>query len=116
MATKPRAKLEADLVHPFIIHASVIGRIHTCLAFIAFLTALCVGCLCHYKKIVKNGVAGYPEEWFPSVSATYVMSSTISARSDLLIRIGDWYPERNLFQILIALTSGTLCCKLVFLA
>jgi hypothetical protein len=21
-------------------------------------------------------------------------------------RIGDWYPERNLFQILIALTSG----------
>jgi hypothetical protein len=42
------------------------------------------------KKIVKNGVAGYPQEWFPSVSAT----------------IGDWYPERNIFQILITLTSG----------
>ncbi|CCO30822.1 Protein cwh43 [Rhizoctonia solani AG-1 IB] len=40
--------------------------------------------------IVKNGVAGWPQEWWPSVSAT----------------IGDWYPERNLFQILIALTSG----------
>jgi hypothetical protein len=24
-----------------------------------------------------------------------------------LLSIGDWYPERNLFQILIALTSGT---------
>lgn len=23
-------------------------------------------------------------------------------------RIGDWYPERNLFQILIAITSGTV--------
>ncbi|KAG1850764.1 Frag1/DRAM/Sfk1 family-domain-containing protein [Suillus tomentosus] len=34
----------------------------------------------------KNGVAGYPDEWFPSVSAT----------------IGDWYPERNIFQIFIA--------------
>ncbi|BGP42687.1 Protein cwh43 [Rhodotorula kratochvilovae] len=33
---------------------------------------------------------GYPDEWFPSVSAT----------------IGDWFPERNVFQILIALTSG----------
>lgn len=33
---------------------------------------------------------GYPQEWFPSVSAT----------------IGDWFPERNVFQILIALTSG----------
>ena len=24
--------------------------------------------------------------------------------------IGDWYPERNLFQILIALTSGKQIC------
>ncbi|KAF9466466.1 Frag1/DRAM/Sfk1 family-domain-containing protein [Collybia nuda] len=75
---------------PFVLHASLIGRAHTYLASAAFLVALCVGSWCHYKKIVKNGVAGYPEEWFPSVSAT----------------IGDWYPERNLFQILIALTSG----------
>jgi len=33
---------------------------------------------------------GYPDEWFPSVSAT----------------IGDRYPERSLFQLFIALTSG----------
>ncbi|TFK70310.1 hypothetical protein BDN72DRAFT_766702 [Pluteus cervinus] len=70
--------------------AASVARSHTYLAATAFLTALVVGCLCHYKKIVKNSIAGYPEEWFPSVSAT----------------IGDWYPERSLFQFLIALTAG----------
>ena len=33
---------------------------------------------------------GYPDEWFPSVSAT----------------IGDRYPERSVFQFFIAMTSG----------
>ena len=33
---------------------------------------------------------GYPQEWFPSVSAT----------------IGDRYPERAVFQVFIAITSG----------
>ncbi|RPD60996.1 hypothetical protein L226DRAFT_462521 [Lentinus tigrinus ALCF2SS1-7] len=75
---------------PFVLHASTLARAHTYLAFAAFLSALVVGCALHYKKIVKNGVAGYPHEWFPSVSAT----------------IGDWYPERNIFQILIAINSG----------
>lgn len=75
---------------PFVLNASSIARAHTVLAATAFSAALIVGCACHYKKVVQNGVAGYPQEWFPSVSAT----------------IGDWYPERNLFQILIALTSG----------
>ncbi|KAL4268280.1 Calcofluor white hypersensitive protein [Pleurotus pulmonarius] len=70
--------------------ASIIARVHSWLACTAFASALCIGCLLHYKKIVKNGVAGYPQEWFPSVSAT----------------IGDWYPERNIFQVLIALTAG----------
>ncbi|KAJ3826969.1 Frag1/DRAM/Sfk1 family-domain-containing protein [Lentinula raphanica] len=73
-----------------VLKASTIARAHTILAYAAFASALALGLLLHYKKIVKNGVAGYPEEWFPSVSAT----------------IGDWYPERNVFQILIALTSG----------
>ena len=35
---------------------------------------------------------GYPQEWFPSVSAT----------------IGDRYPERSVFQLFIAITSGRL--------
>ncbi|KAG0306219.1 hypothetical protein BGZ97_000834, partial [Linnemannia gamsii] len=56
----------------------------------AFILAFIIGCYGHYYKIVKNGVAGYPDEWFPSVSAT----------------TGDWYPERNICQIFIALTSG----------
>ncbi|CAG8702252.1 1805_t:CDS:2, partial [Gigaspora margarita] len=56
----------------------------------AFLFALFVGCYTHYRKIVKNEFYGYPDEWFPSVSAT----------------TGDWYPERAVFQIFIALCSG----------
>ncbi|KAG0054177.1 hypothetical protein BGZ83_011787 [Gryganskiella cystojenkinii] len=63
---------------------------HTIFGASAFILAFVVGCYAHYYKIVKNGVAGYPEEWFPSVSAT----------------TGDYYPERNLCQIFIALTSG----------
>lgn len=51
--------------------ASWVATAHTTLASLAFLTALAVGTSLHYKKIVKNGVAGYPQEWFPSVSATY---------------------------------------------
>lgn len=56
----------------------------------AFLCALVVGVALHYEKIVRNAFHDYPQEWLPSVSAT----------------IGDWFPERNLFQFLIALTSG----------
>ncbi|WFD34418.1 Protein cwh43 [Malassezia cuniculi] len=63
---------------------------HTVLGYAAFLSALVVGIHLHYRRIVKNGVAGYPYEWWPSVSAT----------------IGDWFPERNLFQIIVAVTSG----------
>ncbi|KAL0574045.1 Protein cwh43 [Marasmius crinis-equi] len=81
-----------------VLRASQIARAHTILAYSAFGSALLIGSLLHYKKIVKNGVAGYPEEWFPSVSAT----------------IGDWYPERNVFQILIALTSGPRFCLVAF--
>jgi hypothetical protein len=61
----------------------------------------------HYHKIVENEFyvstihqgtgtiysqqpQGYPDEWFPSVSAT----------------IGDRYPERSVFMLFIALTSG----------
>ncbi|KAH9846239.1 Frag1/DRAM/Sfk1 family-domain-containing protein [Lenzites betulinus] len=80
----------ASPARPFTLHASTLARAHTFLALTAFLGALFIGCALHYKKIVKNGVAGYPEEWFPSVSAT----------------IGDWYPERNIFQILIAINAG----------
>ncbi|KAJ7104300.1 Frag1/DRAM/Sfk1 family-domain-containing protein [Mycena belliarum] len=70
--------------------AAYVARTHTALSSAAFTIALALGLLYHYKKIVKNAVAGYPEEWFPSVSST----------------VGDWYPERNLFQLLIAFTSG----------
>lgn len=56
----------------YYIPISDIAKVHTRLSFIAFFSALTLGCTLHYKKIVKNGIAGYPEEWFPSVSATYV--------------------------------------------
>ena len=56
----------------------------------AFLSALIVGSALHYRKIVQNEWYGYPDEWFPSVSAT----------------IGDRYPERSIFMLFIAITSG----------
>lgn len=56
----------------------------------AFLSALIVGISLHYHKIVENEHYGYPQEWFPSVSAT----------------IGDRYPERSFFMVFIAITSG----------
>jgi len=58
----------------------------------AFLVALIVGVSLHYHKIVENEYYGYPQEWFPSVSAT----------------IGDRYPERSFFMLFIAITSGMM--------
>lgn len=72
------------------VSGAVVSYIHTIFGFLAFGSALAMGLSLHYKKVVKNGVAGWPDEFWPSVSAT----------------IGDWYPERNLFQIGIALMSG----------
>ncbi|OAA65382.1 Frag1/DRAM/Sfk1 [Niveomyces insectorum RCEF 264] len=63
---------------------------HTAAAYAAFFSALIVGSALHYQKIVQNEWFGYPEEWFPSVSAT----------------IGDRYPERSFFMVFIAITSG----------
>ncbi|OLY80878.1 Protein CWH43 [Smittium mucronatum] len=65
------------------INASWISILHT-----LFASSLVVGYKLHFYKIVKNEHYAYPEEWFPSVSST----------------IGDWYPERNIFHTLIALT------------
>ncbi|EDO15113.1 hypothetical protein Kpol_1046p3 [Vanderwaltozyma polyspora DSM 70294] len=71
------------------VNGKIIPLTHTICAAAAFLVALIVGYSLHFHKIVENAHYGYPEEWFPSVSAT----------------IGDRYPERSLFQILIALTA-----------
>lgn len=79
---------EGDVVFSF--SGRWIAYAHTALAYVAFLGALIVGLSLHYKKIVQNEYYGYPQEWFPSVSAT----------------IGDRYPERSVFMVGIALTSG----------
>ncbi|CAR30593.1 Cwh43p [Lachancea thermotolerans CBS 6340] len=71
------------------VNASIVPVVHTICASSAFLAALIVGWKLHFHKIVTNAHYTYPDEWFPSVSAT----------------IGDRYPERSIFQILIALTS-----------
>ncbi|KAJ5033629.1 uncharacterized protein L3040_008741 [Drepanopeziza brunnea f. sp. 'multigermtubi'] len=67
-----------------------VSWVHTAAAYAAFISALIVGCSLHYHKIVENEYYGYPQEWFPSVSAT----------------IGDRYPERSFFMLFIAITSG----------
>ncbi|ODV90282.1 hypothetical protein CANCADRAFT_2014 [Tortispora caseinolytica NRRL Y-17796] len=72
------------------LNGSYVAVAHTVFALSAFVVALVTGMLLHFHKIVQNEHFGYPDEWFPSVSAT----------------IGDRYPERSFFQILIAVTSG----------
>ncbi|KAI4141615.1 MAG: hypothetical protein L6R39_005266 [Caloplaca ligustica] len=67
-----------------------VSWLHTAVAYSAFIGALVTGLWLHYHKIVENEYYGYPQEWFPSVSAT----------------IGDRYPERAVFQFFIAMTSG----------
>ncbi|KAK8100997.1 calcofluor white hypersensitive protein [Apiospora kogelbergensis] len=74
----------------FAFSAKWISYAHTIIAYTAFVGALVVGISLHYHNIVQNEFYGYPQEWFPSVSAT----------------IGDRYPERSFFQLFIALTSG----------
>ncbi|KAH7322823.1 Frag1/DRAM/Sfk1 family protein [Stachybotrys elegans] len=74
----------------FTFNAQWVSWAHTVVAYTAFLSALTVGIHLHYHKIVKNEFYGYPDEWFPSVSAT----------------IGDRYPERSFFMLFIAITSG----------
>ena len=58
--------------HTMAISAATIARLHTVFAASAFLFALAIGSALHFHKIVKNDVAQFPDEWFPSVSATYV--------------------------------------------
>ncbi|KAJ5240150.1 hypothetical protein N7468_004769 [Penicillium chermesinum] len=72
------------------INGKWISWAHTGAAYAAFFSALIVGVALHFHKIVQNEHYGYPDEWFPSVSAT----------------IGDRYPERSFFQVFIAITSG----------
>ncbi|KAI8627164.1 Frag1/DRAM/Sfk1 family protein [Xylariaceae sp. FL1651] len=71
-------------------NAKWVSWAHTCVAYVAFSSALAVGMYLHFHKIVQNQYYGYPDEWFPSVSAT----------------IGDRYPERSFFMVFIAITSG----------
>ncbi len=83
-----KASEDKQLIFKF--NASLFAYAHMVCAYLAFLAALIVGSWLHYHKIVQNALFGYPDEWFPSVSAS----------------IGDRYPERSIFQLLIALTAG----------
>ncbi|KKK18452.1 hypothetical protein P175DRAFT_0446171 [Aspergillus ochraceoroseus IBT 24754] len=73
-----------------VVNGKWVAWAHTAVAYTAFFSALLVGMSLHFHKIVQNEHYGYPDEWFPSVSAT----------------IGDRYPERSFFQVFIAITSG----------
>jgi len=83
-------RLKGIILRKLQIPGAWISWVHTIFAFFAFGGAFVVGVALHYTKIVENEHFGYPVEWFPSVSAT----------------IGDRYPERSVFQLFIALTSG----------
>ncbi|KAF9007648.1 Frag1/DRAM/Sfk1 family-domain-containing protein [Cyathus striatus] len=76
--------------NPLSFPAAAVGRAHTILAAAAFTSALCIGSLLHYKKLSRTALL-----------AIRMNGSPLSQPR----RIGDWYPERNIFQILIAVTS-----------
>lgn len=65
--------------------ASWVVVAHTTLASLAFLIALAIGTSLHYREIVKNAIAGYPQEWFPSVSATYAPLASPFVHSLIII-------------------------------
>lgn len=91
---------DGDVVFSF--SGAWVSYSHTALAYFAFFSSLIIGLWLHYHKIVQNQYYGYPQEWFPSVSAT----------------IGDRYPERSVFMVGIALTSGprfALCTLYYFI-
>lgn len=72
---------------------SYIAVVHTAFASTAFVSALLLACLLHYKKVVRNGVAEWPEEWWPSVSATYVKYLRARSVDDLyqhITRVQNW--------------------------
>ena len=71
------------------INGKYVSILQTLFSTSAFLIALLFGLKLHYKKLCKNAYHRYPKEYFPSVSTT----------------IGDFYPERSIYQFLIALTS-----------
>jgi len=51
--------------------ASLIPRAHTALSALAFTAALSIGYIAGlWEQLCENSVAKWPEEWFPSVSAT----------------------------------------------
>lgn len=77
----------------------VLPSLHMILAAFAFLTALALGCIFNYRKIVQNEYFGFPDEFIPSISAT----------------TGDRYPARAFFQILCALTAGMCVFTLPFI-
>jgi hypothetical protein len=57
------------------------------LIVVAFVGSLVVGIGLHYKKIVKNEFYGYPQEWFPSVSAT-IGTNSLHYSLPLLCSVG----------------------------
>lgn len=78
--------MNADSV---IITGETINKLHFATVLSAFSISLFLACHLHYYKVVKNAYFGYPQEWIPSVSAA----------------IGDKFPERNIFQLLMALAA-----------
>lgn len=52
------------------IPAAYIHYAHSSVAFLAFGSAFALASALHYKQVVKNGIAGWPDEWLPSVSAS----------------------------------------------
>jgi len=70
-------------------HHSQLKTAETVIVSTGFFLSLLSAIWLHYIPLVKNHLYGYPDEWFPSVSAA----------------IGDHYPSRNIIQFSMALAA-----------
>lgn len=82
-----------------VIPGNWIARAHSIIVWSAFAGALVIAFLFHYVHVVKNEFHGYPNEWFPTISAS----------------VGDWPAERVWFQLGMALASGPRFFSALFL-
>ncbi|CAG8577901.1 10965_t:CDS:2 [Cetraspora pellucida] len=82
MPSRAAKKYNGDTVFLTSISGTFVSHAHTVLGYCKFTF--------HNYHELLGIIVNYHEEWFPSVSAT----------------TGDWYPERAVFQIFIALNSA----------
>jgi hypothetical protein len=75
----------------------------------AFVGALVIGLALHYKELVATDVYEYPQEWFPSVSATIGYSSYSCGLIQATFTLNDLF-SISLSHFALDLVLHWFCC------